>query len=364
MIQSKKWSRLVSGVMAVGFVAVGSLQYTDYVLAAEEAGNAEIAYVEDVITLYLKNTEYAAMTNVTLSDAIPYYDFENGTEVANEYIAYFDDIVIGVLYVNKVDGEYYSNFRKSDFECIQEAFDDNSEVALGWYDNVDVLFDGEKFYQMDTSELNDNEIDVDGIELTSLCQVYDEFSSALSPLSDGTVSAYCSVEPVSNKSIDNNGGICWASSIAAKYNYVNFYSQGDSGYVDGEVVYNVVKNVDSCIPTGNSTNIENGLHYFGLFNSFAEDTMTATEIYAELVWDNPILISIFQNTTSSGGHMVIISGISCTTSSATYTIVDPNYLSPVDVVVDLQTMNNGANFVYRQYRNWRCTFSYKFAPGT
>lgn len=55
MIQSKKWSRLVSGVMAVGFVAVGSLQYTDYVLAAQEAGNAEIAYVEDVITLYLKN---------------------------------------------------------------------------------------------------------------------------------------------------------------------------------------------------------------------------------------------------------------------------------------------------------------------
>ncbi|MGN1403406.1 MAG: C1 family peptidase [Ruminococcus sp.] len=51
MIQSKKWKRLMASVMAVGFVVVGSLQYADYLSAANVTGDVELAYGEDEVDL-------------------------------------------------------------------------------------------------------------------------------------------------------------------------------------------------------------------------------------------------------------------------------------------------------------------------
>lgn len=385
MIQSKKWSRLVSGVMAVGFVAVGSLQYTDYVLAAEEAGNAEIAYVEDALSAYLSDTQYASMEDVSLSDAIPFYDFEDGTEYACEYITYYGDDVIGLLYLEQIEGDFYSSFRSGDFTVVQEAYEDGDEVALGRYNDETLIYDGSSFYGVDSSEVvSANEIETSNISLNSLDQTHDNIANTFS--STG-LSASCPVEVVPNVSI--NGGLCWAAAIAAKYNYVNGLYEGDGGYVDAVDVNRTVINAtgaSSTVPLGYPRYIKQGLRCYNLLDSYVGTTtnlsdktarritMTTTELYTELYWDNPVIITM---SGSAGAHALIISGVSCGTgSTAVYTVVDSNFSEPIQVFYDGATSTTGEGFVYaaegtEQYKaygnnsftRWFGTYSYIFAPG-
>ncbi|WP_298483633.1 hypothetical protein [uncultured Ruminococcus sp.] len=387
MIQSKKWKCLVSGVIAVGFVAVGSLQYTDYVLAAEEAGNAEIAYVDDALSAYLSDTQYASMEDVSLSDAIPFYNFEDGTEYACEYITYYGDDVIGLLYLEQIEGNFYSSFRSGDFTVVQEAYEDGDEVALGRYNDETLIYDGSSFYGVDSSEVvNANEIETSNISLNSLDQTHDNIANSFS--STG-LSASCPVEVVPNVSI--NGGLCWAAAIAAKYNYMNGLYEGDGGYVDAVDVNQTVINAtgaSSTVPLGYPVYIKQGLRCYGLLDSYVGSshssisdvtatraTMTTTELFTELYWDNPVLITM---SGSGGKHLMIISGVSCGTgNTAIYTVVDSNFPEPVEVLYNNATSSTGDGFVYaaegtpqysaygnKSFTRWCDTYSYVFAPGT
>ena len=194
------------------------------------------------------------------------------------------------------------------------------------------------------------------------------------------ISAYLPVKSVPNVGI--NGGLCWAAAIASKYNYVNEYEKGDSGYVGAEAVYNVVRNDTGASPSwplGTPRYIKRSLQLFGLSDTYVGENktfsdsnakrsaMNVTELYAELYWDNPVIISMEGD---AGRHSVIICGVNCGTSYAVYTLIDSNFSNPVDVTVSYEAMNDGSKLVYAnngyagKFTHWYETYSYKFSPGS
>lgn len=382
-MKTRTLKRIASCTVALSIIALNSLQFANCVVSAENVEDVELLYVENVVSRYLSTTEYSSMEDISISTAVPFYDFEDEKQVANEYAVFYDDEVIGVLYVQNVEGEYQSSFRECQLEEFQSAYNEKTDIAIGTYEDETIVYDGVDFLSEEADEENicdlaDN-IDEKIVEAAPV----EMLDVELQPVAyaDTSLSKVLTVKPVPNN--EKNGGLCWAASIASKYNYLHHYSESNSKYVDALTVNNRVR--DYCgtkdnVSLGFPKYIIQGLGLYGLLNTYSgvqEDyrdhqatryTMSSTELYRELYWNNPVIISVFGST---GGHSLIISGVYCfSDGSAIYQIVDSNFSEPVLVNVTTDAAYTGDTFVYAneayggKFTTWRATYSYKFSPGT
>lgn len=141
---------------------------------------------------------------------------------------------------------------------------------------------------------------------------------------------------------------------------------GSSGYVVGHDVNNIVSGMTGIIyPTGTVSNTKIGLAALGLNNSYRGSSMNINEVAYQLSNDNPVIISV---SGTAGAHSLVISGMTYNGSTGTYTMIDSNFTSPVNVSVSSAAAANGSNFVYTSdqitaayhgdFDTWYQTYSY------
>ncbi len=395
-----KWSkRLTAGVIAATFTGVLSMQYVGYVSAMEGLAYSEIEYVQSAVCHYLRDLS-PIDGEVSVSDAIPFYNFDTGEICASEYVVYYLNDVAGVLFVGEIQGEYYSSFRTSEIEVLESAVAEGKKIAVGRYNDDFLIYDGAAFYNTNNykaetsiksnectaySSIPDicfqqakvkdfivQEIETKDIELTPL---RNENTPLVISHGSTVFDIKLDVECVKNENY--YGGLCWAASIAAKHNYVDQSDNNWTAFQVDTMVRSTLGITDGSA-IGTPSNIQYGLRMLGMLSSYKAETLTATQIYAELSWDNPVLIDVFR---PNAGHNLIISGLEYyDDNSATYIIVDSNFSSPIEVFVSSNVTEDGTKFIYANensidsktnssiapsygnnpFPNWRNTYSFKF----
>ena len=108
MIQLKMWKRSISVITALCMFGLWSANAA----AAQNYENVEESYVKEAAGAYLHGTDYETLDGVSLSQAIDLYDLEDGTKYGSEYITFYGESIIGILYVSERNGKYYSSWRE------------------------------------------------------------------------------------------------------------------------------------------------------------------------------------------------------------------------------------------------------------
>lgn len=375
MNNQKTWKRLASCITAVCLVSVSTLQITDRIITAEAVEDAETAYVTDAIVDYVKCTDYASVDEVELSTCLNYYDYSTMEVCGNAYVVSYCDAPIGIMYLNKTNGKYASSYSKGVPVCIQTAFAKGEDIALGCCNGEAVMYDGEDFFSTRTGQK------LDGIEMENGTQSLSESAvedvvltpadtvSRVVPIasvnSNVIIGTSVYVEPVPNETI-NGDGICWAASIAEKYNYENGVFEGDAGYKSARDVYNTITAIYGGYQKGYDYVIKRGLLAYGLYSNCSNHSMNVTEVMTEIAHNNPILINI-RGRNSSGkivAHSVVVSGATYYDEGhALYTLADPNCEYEMLARVE-NAAYSGDDFSYLDkdhgftFTEWYTTFSY------
>lgn len=325
-------------------------------------------YVEEALGKYLSDTDYASLSGVTLSDAFELYDLET-METCNKdvFVAYYEDTVIGIMCVSSVDGGYYSTFRQQSPVCIQNAYDSEMDIAFCCNNGESLIFDGVNFYDTQTDEVTDYSFENElSMQLNSLDAEYGQFQPYVS--SNARVSVVMNAEldsyyfhRVENQSI--NGGICWAASIATKYNYENGYLEGDSGYKDAMDVYTAISVATGSTPVGTAHYYKIGLSMYGLLDTCYADSISGTAVYTELSHDNAVIIDV---SGTGGAHSLVIGGMRYyDDNTAVYTVADSNFPELMEAYVDSNADLSSEDFKYGPegygfvFTNWYQTYSFR-----
>ena len=362
------------------------------VIAAQKYENAQDTYAKEMVGVYFSGTEYETLEGVSLSEAVNLYDLESGAKYGSEYIAFYDESIVGLLYVANNEGEFYSSWRNGPFEGLHRLVKDSSEFAIGFTDEDGVVaYSNNTIYNMYSGEeICKNTDFYKSIESDKVYPVYDslceyavtedaELSSDFYNLNNGVQTTSVGIEdiildvtPVANETY-NNQGLCWAAAIAAKYNYtIDLDDDNESPYVTASQVRTAAaQETGNNYTAGTPKFITAGLKHYGLLHSYMYNTMNATEIYRELYWKNPIMMDLF--TSTGTGHTVLLCGIKFLSSNtAKYYIADSDYTKNglVEVYVNSSVFGNGDEFVYvsdmlpSNYgmlsSKWGGTYSYKF----
>lgn len=329
-------------------------------------GDMQLDYIEGALGRYLENTEYASLGDVGISEAFMLYDLST-SQIANGdiYVVFNNDTVIGTLCVDYYEGNYYSSFNKSGIEYLQNAYNDGKQIAYSCNNGESLLFDGYDFFSRKTENMTDYSFDDENnISVNTLNIAYDDFQRNLSE-SSRSVSISCdlegALEPVSNYPI--NGGICWAASVAIKYNYVNGYYTGDAGRIDAMDVFEAVRQKMGGSPEGTVTNQKYAMSHFGLYDTYTGGSVPIVAIMTEISHDNPVIISV---NGTVGAHSVVIGGVVYRdNASTTFTIADSNFpdLMQCECTAN-QAESQISTFYYYDaayggaFTNWYQTFSY------
>lgn len=374
MKNKKKWAKFTALVLSATCFSVNAMQCVNniYASAVEVEDSSLHQYAEDMLVDYLDNSEYSSLEGVSLSSAFDYYNFETMSVCGTVYVVYHNDDVIGMLCIGDDAGEYSSSYLDYEFPKIQKALDNNIDIALGCYNQRVVCYDGEAFVDLQTNqdiEVNANSASVD-IDSVSPC--YTDLQDCVSPIATYATPYMISlkIDSVPNEVV-NDKGICWAASIAAKYNYVHKYKKGDTGYVTARNVYDIVGIKLGGTPVGSVEYTRAALDCYGLTNTYKAYALSGTAVYGELYQKNPVIISISTSSTSKvqAAHSVVISGIilnaGTTSSTVQYQLCDSNFEeiktttlkkeSPYDESIEYFDAAYGCTFT-----NWYQSYSYKW----
>lgn len=373
-----KIKRICSVAVAASLTGASLLYYSASAMPMGVAGGSltipeddeEMIYVERVIGKYLRDTDYASLDGVCVSDAFPLHDLENSQICDKDiFVIYYKENVIGVLSVMECADSYYSVFRLTDVDCIQNAFDSKANIAFCCCNGESLMFDGSNFYNTQTGNLTDYILEDDSfVRLEPLDSIYGSLRQYAGNNTRGYY--YClegTIEPVAN-TYKYSKGICWAASIAAKYNYEHGYYKGGFGYVDAVNVFDCVEREYGSRPTGIPACETLGLRHFGMYDTYYEGDVSATAIVAEIANDNPVLIGLKGSNKLSHitiYHSAMICGVEYNNDdSAMYEIVDPNCSTIQQAFVATNASESSSDFKYSpdylaEYYSWYSTSSYR-----
>ena len=366
-----KLKRLLSGMIALSMVSVGVLQSAGTVMALE---SAEVTYVKNILGKYLSDTEYASLDNVTISEAFDLYDLET-MQVCNKdvFVTYYNNTMIGIMCVSLVNEDYYSTYQECSSVCIQDAFDNGTNIAFCCSNDEALIFDGDNFYDMYTGlVINCNVENEDYIPLNSIAYAYNQLEDYAIKKARTIGTTLEDMDYFNRvRNVDIDGGICWAASIAVKYNYVNKCLEGDGDYKTATKVYAEVRDsYESGLvkPIGNIQYVTRGLRIYGLSDTYCQTSASVTAIYYELTYDNPVLISM-AGTKSDGSverHSLIIGGVVYNDNySAVYTVADSNTPTSILTKVHVKDADSSYRSFYYTgvnssiiYDDWYRTYSF------
>lgn len=387
-----KKNRITSVVVAAVIATISAFNSIGTVTAAT-VESKEQTYLNDAVAAYLDSNNISDQ-NVRISQPFDYYDLKSGQSYGHEYIVYSNDEAKGLLYVNEMDGKYYSSFRTATEELAEELENDK-EFAFGYYGDETVLISDDEYYNSFTGkEIEEienvkfsNSIDTKEIRTKNISANKSTKSTvrkANSKFPTRSFECKLNVPAVSNDIVfdeDGNGrGICWAASIAAKHNYKYGKTSNMTSFATAMKVWRIVRDAnEDPDPVGNPDNTEVGLACMGLDYTYKYGTLNMSQVYKELSNNNPIIISVSgqffdpDNDISTSGHSLVLSGVKYDSArhNGTYTFMDCNYPTPITVFVEPEAVINGDKFMYTSdlitnmygthFNKWYQTYSYKYA---
>lgn len=325
--------------------------------ASEEAKSEVTLYAENVLSSYL-NANGLFSSDYKLSKPIALQDWNGGQNNRILFLVFDNNRVVGNIFADKYEGQWYSSFNTANLEILNEVFINNTPVAFGLYnecfvmrtESEDILLSLSNEYDP-LAGLSDNASTED---LTTISIDYSTHATtAIMPLTM-SYNKQLAVTRVANANIGN--GICWAACIASKVNYQKkSYLSAENVYYDIAGRYSEYNGA----PGGGNECIVRGYNIYGV--SVTETSrMGANEIYNILSSGKPLDIIIDK---TGGAHSVLITGISYLDTSGTggtLTLMDPNVASLVTINVQPSVIHNGGSgFVYASnsgtYTSWRDT---------
>lgn len=319
-----------------------------------EDDNSVVTYIEDVLPNYLE-IHNVDMDNIYISNSFNVYnaDINQNTDI-DTYVVFKEDKVIGLFSINEINENYYSSFEYNNFDSIQEVYDNNEEIAFVSSDESLLIESELELYTVDECKtIYNTEIKVDELYRIEKAQEIEAEDNILEISSSYYYKKNIAVPIVANATSPNNEGLCWAATIASKYDYE---SNQNLTAID---VYNNLAQEYGGNPIGTVTWVQRGFSYYSMDCTTLYRMMDCGEILENIKADNTIYMSL---TDGSVGHAVLMCGITFNNDeSGIYRIMDSNRSTYVDVAVSEETMNGESQFVYATnygytFNNWRRSF--------
>lgn len=326
-----------------------------------ESKNQVTTYAESILPQYL-SVNGLFSHEYKISEPITLYNWEYGQNDKILFFVFDNNQAVGQLVVQNYEGKLYSSFNTGNLDIITEAFNNNTPVAFGYYNECFVMrTESENILLSVTTK--DNPLDglSDNVRLKTSTLNYltpisidnlSQINSAIAPHTT-VYDKQLGVNLVSNDSV-NGVGICWASCVASK---VNYQKRKSLYAID---VYNKVDSLYSGTPIGNTTWITRAYSAYDVNITTENNSVGASKCYSQLSSGKPLHITITRN---GGAHGVLIAGVyylDVSSAGGVYTLMDPNVPSLVSLAVQPSVIQNGSGFNYvtsygYTYTNWDIT---------
>lgn len=299
-------------------------------------------YLDFCIPRYMAIHGIEMNATISYSNLIPLYDFNSFSFMGYETFVIDDGELIGKVDVY-VNDELGSMFDTNITKEMQEAFDSNGALAIGYYDDSLLTYTLENGYSL-----------ADGLYTgypTETPEVY-SISSSNIMLSSKPVeyswlgSRRLDIEHVPNSTVEHADGECWAASAAMVLNY----KLGTS--LTADIIYRKMTEI------GKSHHTPSAYDYYGYtpYTIQKDITPECGAMSADAVWDQldndrPVVITV-KEIGADKSHVVVIHGIYIDSSYTTYTIDNPNTEKEQSFTIKGNPNTITESIAYGHYNKW------------
>lgn len=343
----KNFKRFVAIVIATGMINIFTSVNTFAANDTEDGYNYELNYIEEVLPKYLVNNDIG-LDDIYISDSFNVFNVElDETCTSDTYVVFEEDDIIGLLTVNEKNGEYFSSFEHGDFSELQNLYDSCANIAFVSYKEGLYVANNSTNISI-ANKTSNTDFRVSGVDRYPIIK-----QTPITPSRDGIDYYYRSnidVPIVSNASNPyTDGGLCWAASIASKYNYLTNSNWTALG------LYYALESTYGGHPSGTDEWVQTAFAFLGMNDTQLTRMMDCIEILTQIENDNPIYMELSR---SGGSHATVLCGITfLTDGNGIYRLMDSNRTVLVDVNVTANTMDRIDPFYYATtygytYTNW------------
>jgi hypothetical protein len=329
-MKNNLYKKMIAVGMSIAFIPFFQL-YSSSATDSETTNiQLEYSYIEQILPKYLKAHD-VANADIYISNSFDVYN--NDIKMASDadtYVVFEEDDVIGLLSVNYIDGTFHSSFEFGEFEDIQNYYDCEKEVA---FISSNEKMSVEPSTKKSSIEREDISVDFSSIEKDRRipCSVQ-----------RGTTSHYyrknISVPIVPNAISPAGQGLCWAASIASKYDYL---TGNNLVAID---IYNALDELYDGTPIGIALWEARAFSHLNMSYTHLTRMLDCSEILPNIQANNPIYIGVSR---SGGAHALLLCGITFyTDGTGLYRVMDPNRTVYVDIAVSEDTMNGDDQLTY------------------
>ncbi len=299
-------------------------------------------YIESCVPYHIVAQNITTDPYVTYCEPIPLYNFNDFTTLGYETFIIDGDEIIGKMDIYTGD-KYTSLFDTQITDEIAAAYENGTELAIGYYNDSLLIYTEENGYSL-----------VDGIysgcpiEAPSMSMII----STNRQISSSTHSrAYLgskvlNITHVPNSTTYNSSGQCWAACCAMVLNY----KIGTS--LTADIIYKLMTD------NGLSHHSPDAYDYFGYSYTIQRDVtpdcgaMSSNEVWNQINNQNrPVSITV-KNPSSTNSHQVVICGMTVDSSYTTYTIDNPNTATKQTFTIDGNPTTISEDISYGNYTKW------------
>jgi len=357
----KLLSAIISTVMCFFLFATSVSADENNIGEAQANIETQDEYAFNAMSRYISLENIEKSSDISISTPVTLNNLDDTSNNKTIYFAISNNSLVGMMTVDKVNGEFASSFMLINYDELNSAYTNATPISLNIIDESLFLFDGNtKKILIDSKGEGVSENQRSSYTTLPL-KIIDDTENVLDIVNYNTRSVILNqqldVNRVSNSSV-NGVGICWAAVVAQNVNYMN-----KTNYTAKDI-YNLCANSYTGTPSGNSTWYERAYNLCGIDVTINESATNYNQVYGLLSNYRPINMSL-RRTDSSGiahSHGVSLSGITVLNTPSMYAyyyIVDPN-VGRVSVEVPYNVMLDGSNFTYvasntRTYTKWTRT---------
>ncbi len=324
---------MTAGLVSSSAFAVSSTAPEDKMVLVED-------YIEKALPYHFKAQGIDASSDVSYSTPIPLYDFNDFSVIGYETFIIDTNDLIGKMDIYTGDN-MSSLFDTQITDEITAAYNNNVDMAIGYYDDCLLLYTEDKGYSL-----------IDGL--------YSGYPTCTPAVSDVSVSdkmintelsaratlgsKYLNISHVHNSTNINPDGECWAACCAMVLNY----KQGRSLTAD-----------DICLAMqeeGSPFHSPYAYDYYGYSYTIQKDltpdcgAMSSNAVWEQISNNRPVSITV--KTASSASHQVVICGMLVDSNFTTYRIDNPNTKTKQTFTIDGNPTVVTDSISYGRYTKW------------
>ncbi len=279
-------------------------------------------YVESRVPAYVESMNLSVGGTLSYSNPINLYDF-NTNEVVGAYIFVLDeDEIIGKMEIHTNNNDYSSVFDAVIPSEIQNSYDNNIGVALGYYDHNILLYTSADGYSYVDGTGKIGELPAStNLTTQTIIPQGEIIYNPISVCSESLGSKNLSVTHVHNQEYSTDKFVCWAACVAMTSNYLN-----GTSYTALDV-YDKVKSKYDDTTLGSPDCILEAYTKCSVSNiEYREKAIKANTVFTSLSSNVPVQINVSGYSNNKElYHAILITGIHLYSDYTVYTVDDPDY---------------------------------------